>query len=53
MTPSAGSVIDRIGVTAVRHMLFDAVIRLLHGDLSTVMGGASLILCIDAPIRPA
>jgi len=53
MTPPAGSVIGRIGVTAVRHMLFDAVIRLLHGDLSTVTSCAGLIPCIDAPIRPA
>jgi hypothetical protein len=37
-------VIDHIDVTAVRHMLFDAAIRLLH---------ANLIPCINAPIRPA
>jgi hypothetical protein len=45
--------VQAIGVTAVRHMLFDETVWLQHTDQQTAMDCTILIDRIDALIRPA
>ena len=45
--------IDRISVTAARHMLFNEAARLQHADQRTATECLTLIDRIDALIRPA